>query len=140
MNDAREVVRHALLLDALGDPVDLNSVDWHVKQQNRSATPAEVQNETLDVIRSLVGDGLFRLGRAVVLGEHLGGVAAEGERFVAWDQSLEHALHKISHVYIRHYDDPERWMYAVFLQLTDKGEQLARSLERKDIDSYRGRE
>lgn len=140
MSDAREVVRHALLLDALGDPVDLNSVDWHVRQQNPSASPAEVQTETVDVIRSLVEDGLFRLGGAAVLGEHLGGVATEGERFVPWNQSLEHSLHKISHTYIGHYDDPEKWMYAAFLQLTDKGEQLARSIERKDIDSYRGLE
>jgi hypothetical protein len=47
---------------------------------------SEVQNETLDVIRALVGEGLFTLG-------------AVGE----------------------------------------KGEQLARSLEEKDIEGYRGR-
>lgn len=57
MRDAREKVRHGLLLDALGDPVDLNSIDWHVRQQNPSATPSEVQNETLEVIRSLVSEG-----------------------------------------------------------------------------------
>jgi hypothetical protein len=137
MSTAREKVRHGLLLDALSDPLDLNAVDWHVKQQNRSATPSEVQNETLEVIRSLVSDGLFRLGGEVVLGEHLGGVATEGERFVAWDDPLDHSIRKISHVYVRHYDDPERWMYSAYMQLTDKGEQLAQSLEQGDIDSYR---
>jgi hypothetical protein len=137
MSTAREKVRHGLLLDALGDPLDLNAVDWHVKQQNPSATPSEVQNETLEVIRSLVSDGLFRLGGEVVLGEHLGGVATEGERFVAWDDPLDHSIRKISHVYVRHYDDPERWMYSAYMQLTDEGEQLAQSLERKDIASYR---
>jgi hypothetical protein len=136
-NNAREMVRHGLMLDALGDPVDLNAVDWHVRQQNPSATPSEVQNETLEVIRSLVSDGLFTLGGASMEGEHLGGVAAEGERFVPWNQPLDHAMHKISHVYVRHYDDPERWMYSAYLKLTDKGEQLARSLEQTDIDSYR---
>jgi hypothetical protein len=130
-------VRHGLLLDALGDPVDLNGVDWHVRQQNPSATPAEVQDETLEVIRSLVTDGLFRLGSEVVLGKHLGGVASEGERFVAWSHPLDRSLHKISQVYVKHYDDPERWMYSAFLELTDKGEQVARSLEREDIESYR---
>jgi hypothetical protein len=95
------------------------------------------QNETLEVIRSLVSDGLFRLGGAAVLGEHLGGVATEGERFVPWNQPLDHSMHKISRVYVRHYDDPERWMYSAFMELTDNGEQLARSLERKDIASYR---
>ena len=137
MSDAREKVRHGLLLDALGDPVDLNSIDWQVRQQNPSASPSEVQNETLEVIRSLVSDGLFRLGGEVVLGEHPGGVATEGERFVGWNQSLDRSLRKISHIYVRHYDDPEKWMYSAFMELTDKGEQLARSLEQKDVDSYR---
>jgi hypothetical protein len=41
MSDPREKVYHGLLLDALGDPVDLNSVDWHVRQQNPSATRLE---------------------------------------------------------------------------------------------------
>jgi hypothetical protein len=82
MSDARENVYQGLLLDALGDPVDLNAVDRHVRHQNPSATPSEVQNETLEVIRSLVSDGLFRLGGGAVVGEQLGGVAAEGERFV----------------------------------------------------------
>lgn len=137
MSDARELVCHGLLLDALSGPVDLNGVDWHVKQSNPSAAPSEVQSETLDVIRSMVSEGLFRLGGEVVLGEHLGGVATEGERFTAWDQPVDHLLRKISHVYVKHYDDPEKWMYATFMKLTDKGEQLARSLEQKDIDSYR---
>jgi hypothetical protein len=137
MSTAREKVRHGLLLDALGDPLDLNAVDWHVRQQNPSATPSEVQDETLEVIRSLVSDGLFRLGGSVMLGPHPAGVATEGERFVAWDHPLDHSIRKISHVYVKHYDDPERWMYSACLQLTAEGEQLAQSLEQKDIDSYR---
>lgn len=137
MSDAREMVCHGLLLDALGDPVDLNAVDWHVRQHLPSATPSEVQNETLEIIRSLVSDGLFRLGGASVLGERLGGVATEGEQFVPWNEPLDHLMHKISRVYVKHYDDPERWMYSAFMELTDKGEQVARSLEQKDIDSYR---
>lgn len=72
-----------------------------------------------------------------VIGEHPGGVASEGERFVEWHRSLDHSLRKISHTYVKHYDDPERWMYAASMELTDKGEPLARSLEQKDIDSYR---
>jgi hypothetical protein len=140
MSGGRDRLRHGLLLDALGDPVDLNSVDWHVRQQNPSAAPAEVQTETLGVIRCLVTEGLFRLGGEVAVGEHPGGVAADVERFVAWKRSLERSLHKIARVYLKHYDDPQRWMYAAFLELTDKGEQWARSLERKDVDSYRGLE
>jgi hypothetical protein len=44
----REVVRNQLLLDALGGPIDLNAVDRCVQHGNPSASPVEVQNETLD--------------------------------------------------------------------------------------------
>ncbi|MBV8180583.1 MAG: hypothetical protein JO045_17640 [Mycobacterium sp.] len=88
-----------------------------------------MQNETLELIRAVVSDGLFRLG---TLGER-------GDRFVALKRSLDHSIHKISHVYVKHYDDPERWMFSAWLSLTAKGRELAQWLEDKDIDLYRGR-
>ena len=118
---AREAVRNGLLIDALRGPVDLNAVDWHVKHRNPSATPEEVRTETLDAIRDWVGQGLFRLGE----------ISGKARRFAAWHHSLEHSLHRISHAYVRHYDDPEKWMFSAWLALTARGEQLARSLEEK---------
>ena len=55
----------------------------------------------------------------------------------AREQPLDHSMHKISHAYVKHYDDPEEWMYSAWMALTDQGEHLARSLEQKDIASYR---
>jgi hypothetical protein len=121
-----EKIRDNLLLKGLGKPVALNAIDWKIKQQKPSASPSEVQNETLEVIRSLVDDGLFRLG------------ALDKHRFVASKRSLDHSLHKISHRYVDHYDDPKGWMFSAWMKLTDKGEQLARSVEKKAIDSHRG--
>jgi hypothetical protein len=46
-------------------------------------------------------------------------------------------MKKISHDYVKYYDETERWMFAVSLELTDKGEQFARAREEKDIASYR---
>ena len=129
MSDARHEVRNGLLLDGRGKPLDLNAVDWHVRHKNPSASPSEVQNETLEVIRALVSDGLFTLGA----------VGESDARFVAWKGSLDHSIHKISHSYVKHYDDPERWMFSAWLSLTGKGELLARSIEEKDIEGYRGR-
>lgn len=125
----REAVRNGLLLDALGGAVDLNAVDRHVKQQNPSATPAEVRDETLDAIREWVTEGLFRLGE----------LTGKDRRFAAWHHSLEHSIHHISHVYVRHYDDPEKWMFSAWLALTAHGEELAQSIEKKDLDGYRGK-
>ena len=126
MTTAREKVKIGLGRDAIGQPVDLNIVDWHVRQQNPSASPSEVRNETLEVIRSLVSEGWFRLG-----------AMSENGRFAPWKRSLDHSMEKISHVYVRHYDEPEKWMFAVSLELTDKGEQSARAREEKDIALYR---
>jgi hypothetical protein len=129
MSNARENVRNGLLLEGLAKPVDLNAVDWHVRHRNPSASPPEVQNETLELIRGLVSEGLVRLGS----------VSEKGGRFFAWRRSLDHSIHKISHVYVKHYDDPERWMFAAWLSLTAKGKGLAECLEEKDIDLYRGK-
>jgi hypothetical protein len=129
MSTAREAVRNGLLLEALGKPIDLNAVDWHVKHRNSSARPSEIQNETLELIRAVVSEGLFRLGS----------VSEKGGRFVAWRRSLDHSIHRISHVYIKHYDDPERWMFSAWLSLTATGKELAQCLEEKDIDLYRSK-
>jgi hypothetical protein len=124
MSEARAKIRNGLLVEGLGKPVDLNAVDWHVRHRNRSAAPSEIQNETLDIIRDVVREGLFRLGS----------VSDKGGRFVAWRRSLDHSMHKISHVYVKHYDDPERWMFSAWLALTAEGRQLAECLEENDID------
>jgi hypothetical protein len=128
-SNTREVVRNQLLIDALGGPIDLNAVDRRVQHGNPSASPVEVQNETLDAIREWVSDELFRIGAPV----------GKSQRFEAWHHSLDHSLHKISHDYVKHYGDPEKWMFAAGLSLTGKGELLARSLEEKDIDGYRSK-
>jgi hypothetical protein len=123
-----EIVRDNLLLKGLSRPVALNAIDWKVKQQNPSASDAQVQQETLETIRTLVDDGLFRLGEVHKL------------RFVASKQSLDRSMDKISHRYVGHYEDPKRWMYSAWMKLTDKGQQLALSLEERAIDSYREHE
>jgi hypothetical protein len=126
-SNPREVVRNQLLIDALNGPIDLNAVDRRVHHQNPSSSPVEVQNETLDAIREWVSDELFKVGA----------LEGKSQLFAAWHHSLDHSMHKISHDYVKHYDDPERWMFAAWLSLTGKGELLARSLEEKDLDGYR---
>jgi hypothetical protein len=118
-------IRENLLLKGLGKPVALNAVDWKIKHDKPSAPASEVQDETLEVIRTLVDDGLFTLG------------AVRKHRFVSSKRSLNWSMHQISHQYVDHYDDPMRWMFSAWMQLTSKGEQLALSLERRAVDSYR---
>jgi hypothetical protein len=123
-----QMIRDNLLLKGLGRPVALNAIDWKIKQQNPSASAAQVQKETLETIRTLVDDGLFRLGDVNKF------------RFVASKRPLDRSIDKISHRYVGHYDDPKRWMFSAWMKLTDKGQQLALSLEERAIDSYREHE
>jgi hypothetical protein len=61
-------------------------------------------------------------------------------RFVASKRPLDRSIPKISHRYVGHYDDPRRWMFSAWMKLTDKGQELALSLEERAIDSYREHE
>ena len=120
-----EQIRENLLVKGLGRPVALNAVDWKIKHDNPSASASEVQDEALEVIRTLVDDGLFTLG------------AVRKHRFVSSKRSLDRSMRHISHEYIDHYDDPKRWMFAAWMRLTAKGQQVARSLEQRAFDAYR---
>jgi hypothetical protein len=127
MNSAPEKVRAQLLLGALEGALPLTAVDSSVTQQNRSASVTEVQEETLQTIRSLVSDGLFELGD----------LSGEGGSLVAWSGSLDESIQKISDVYVAKYDDPPAWVWSAWMELTDKGERLARALEESARDSLK---
>jgi hypothetical protein len=122
-----QLIRENLLLKGLGQPLALNAIDWKIKQQNPWATPSEVQNDTLEAVRSLVDDGLFRLGDV------------HARRFFGWKRPLDRSMRKISHRYVDHYDRPRRWMYSAWLNLTDEGEKLALAIEAKAVDAFRDR-
>jgi hypothetical protein len=125
MTTARERVRAELLTDGLADYVDLGAVDSQVSRHNPQAGASDVQRETLAMIRSLVSDGLFELGD----------LAGEGGSLVVWSGSLDESIQRISDVYVVHYDDPPAWVFSAWMELTDKGERVARALEESAKDS-----
>jgi hypothetical protein len=125
MTTARENVREDLLVEALADYVDISTVDSHVTRQNPSASVSEVQNETLETVRSLVSDGLFVLGA----------MSGKDGRWEAWDAPLDASMQKISELYVTRYDDPPAWVWSTWMELTDKGRQAARELEEISKDS-----
>ncbi|WP_235216024.1 hypothetical protein [Mycobacterium kyorinense] len=125
MITAREKVRDELLLGALEGALPLTAVDSSVTQWNPSASATDVQNETIAVIRSLVSEGLFVLGD----------LSGEDGRLVTWNTPLDELIQKISNVYITQYDDPPAWVWSAWMELTDKGRQVARKLEATSKDS-----
>ena len=125
MTPARENVRIELITDGIADYVDLGAVDSQVSEHDPSAQVSEVQRETLETIHSLVSDGLFELGD----------LSGEGGSLVAWTGSLDESIRRVSDVYVAQYDDPPAWVFSAWLELTHKGEQVARALQEGAGDS-----
>jgi hypothetical protein len=116
-----KTARESILIEGLDDWVDLGRIHRNVAQASPSLSLSEVQQKTLDTIRSLVSDGLFELGD----------LSGKGGHFVSWQASLEDSMKIIYDVYITHFDDRDLWYWYCWLNLTTKGEQVAEPLERR---------
>ena len=111
--------RDEVLLRGLIDWVALSSVHGAVEQENPGEPLAVVQDKVLDLIRSLVTDGLFELGD----------LATPNHRFGAWDAPLDESIQQIRDVYVHQFDDDPEWWFYCCLDATKKGLQAAEVIE-----------
>ncbi|WP_157895823.1 hypothetical protein [Mycobacteroides chelonae] len=121
--------REKILVEGLGDWVQLLGVHWYVEQEDLSAPLQLVQEKTINMIRSLVLDGLFELGED----------PAGAEGFTA-SEDLEGTIREICKEYIDDFDT-WGWQYHWCLNITPKGEQLAKPLMeayRRELAAQRG--
>lgn len=115
--------RERILVPALDEWEELADIDWCVRQDNPGQPLSVIQQKTIDMIRSLVGEGLCELG-----------TVEQGQGFVPVSD-FEEGLSKLSALYIDHHDD-RRWRYAYWLNLTQTGERLARRLYAENPEAY----
>lgn len=120
--NAEEFLRNELLLDGLAMCVPMAQVTSVTKRHRLAPTGAAEQNLVLRTIRSLLDDGLMKIGD--ILG-------ASDERVVPWDLSIDAAMDRVYDLFVGHYDEPALWDLTIWLQLTPKGERLAESLKDK---------
>jgi hypothetical protein len=118
MNPARAKAREQILTDALIDSVSLSEINWRVKEQNPSLPLAAWKSETMEMVRSLLSDGLLEIGDR-----------GEGGRFQAWDIPHEQAMRKVSDVYLTRHEDKASWAYFCWFKLTEIGRQQALSTD-----------
>ena len=111
--------RDEVLLRGLIDWVALSSVHGAVEQENPGEPLAVIQDKVLNLIRSLVTDGLFELGD----------LATPNHRFAAWDKPLDESIQQIRDVYVNQFDDDPEWWFCCWLKLTEKGRMLAEAIE-----------
>lgn len=110
--------RRGLLLGLI-DWVALERVHAHVAWENSGEPLSVIQEKVLDLIRSLVSDGLFEVGD----------LDTEDHRFGAWDNPLDESLQRIREVYTKEFDDESAWWFICWLDLTEKGLQVAETIE-----------
>ena len=112
---ARARAMQEILLDGSADMVSLARVHWHVALQHPSAADGELQHETVGTIGYLVRAGLVEVGY-------------RGPRGHFIREPLEMAMQEVQDAYIRHYEEPDGWVWCCWLNLTAAGQQLARSI------------
>jgi hypothetical protein len=110
--------RNDVLENGLYDWVALHRIHWYVSNEHKGLPPADVQSRVVDLITELVTEGLF------VLGDTTG----DDGRFVPWNLPLVEARARIREVYIDNFDDSNTWGWAVWLDLTDKGQPVAEKI------------
>jgi hypothetical protein len=111
--------RDSVLLLGLVDWVSLERVHYEVAHARGEAPLSDVQAETMKLINSLVGEGLFVLGN----------LTDKGVSFIAWDTPLPASIQRLREVYIDGFDDPDSWQWFCWLDLTQHGEKVALPLE-----------
>lgn len=111
--------RDEVLLCGLIDWVALERVHWAVKQENSAEPLAVIQDKVLELICSLVVDGLFELGD----------LDTPYHRFGAWDAPLGESIQQIRDVYVNQFDDDPEWWFYCWLCPTKKGLKAAEAIE-----------
>jgi hypothetical protein len=113
--------RESVLLRGLVDWVALDRIHWDVAQANQGASLSVVQTRTLELIRSLVNEGLFELGD----------LSGPQGQFAAWDSPVDRSINRIQDVYVANFDAQNEWPWYCWLNLTEKGARLAQQIEAK---------
>jgi hypothetical protein len=111
--------REKILVEGQHDWVKLWQIHGHVSRENLSASLAEVQRKTLDLVRAMVTEGVAEVGD---LRDH-------GARFEAWDAPLDESIQRLSAEYVDRFDDRTGWPWTLWLRITEKGKALSCSYE-----------
>jgi hypothetical protein len=110
--------RESILLRGLADWVALDRIHWDVSESKPGAPLIAIQDATLTLIHDLVEEGLFEVGEV-----------SDERGFSPWTEPLDEAVERIRSVYVDGFDKQNIWPWYCWLNLTDKGEQLAQRIQ-----------
>jgi hypothetical protein len=117
--NAQDRLRNELLTSGLFDWVPLIEVQTAITQYRLAETLRAQQDLALQTIRSLVEEGLMRIGD----------LPGPDGKFPAWNLPVDAAMERVHDRFVRHYDDPTGWEFSIWLGLTDSGRRTANALK-----------
>jgi hypothetical protein len=123
--NAENFLRNELLLDGTAMCVPMAHVESVISREHLAGTLVARQQLALQTIRSLLDDGLMKIGDIV---------GASDERVVPWDLTIDAAMERVRDLFVDHYDERTLWDLTIWLQLTSAGERLARALKDESAD------
>ncbi len=81
----------------------------------------------METVRSLLEDGLVRIGD----------LPYPGEKFTGWNLPIDAAMERVHDLFVAHHVEPALWGFRIWLGLTPAGEQLAQRLRNEAVDGDR---
>ncbi|MBI5337471.1 MAG: hypothetical protein HZB45_07275 [Mycolicibacterium rufum] len=129
-----DVLRSDLLLDALVMPINMGHINSQALERLPSASLSERQRAIVDVLQSLVDDGLVVTGYP----------GQDDDTFVI--EPFAETLREVKRTFFDRYDEPSEWIWSCWIKLTEKGVQIATSTpeglrvaehERERLDAIR---
>lgn len=127
-------LRSDLLLDALVMPINMGHINSQALELLPSASLSERQRAIVDVLQSLVDDGLVVTGYP----------GKDDDTFVV--EPFAETFQEIKRTFIDRYDEPSEWIWSCWIKLTEKGVHIATSTpeglrvaehERERLDAIR---
>jgi hypothetical protein len=123
---AQDILRDGILASGHDDFVSMADVQSCISRGRLADSVAVRQQLVVDTVRSLLVDGLVEVG--VIPGR-------DNPGFKTWPGTVDDVMTRFVDRFVGHYDEPLEWEYAIWLNLTAKGEQASADVVRKRSDS-----
>jgi hypothetical protein len=119
---AHNILRDDILAGGHDDWVSMADVQGRIARGGLAELVADSRQLVVDTVRSLLSDGLVEVG--VIPGRNNPG-------FKTWPGTVDEVMQRFTDLFIGHHDDPRKWEYAIWLNLTPRGEQASAEVVRK---------
>ena len=123
---AQEALRVCILRNGHNDFVSMADVQSCISRGRLADPVAERQQLVVNTIRSLLVDGLAEVGDIP---------GRDDPGFKTWPGTIDEVMTRFVDRFIEHYEDRREWKYAIWLDLTPKGQEASNHIVGNAPDS-----